>query len=117
MLKELEKWLREINESAADSLLEAFEEILTLHRLKVPATLRKSLHSTNAIENIFSQVRHCEKNIKRYGNSAMAQRWLAAICLDVEPRFNRIAGYRHIPQVAVQIETEQIENQADQVAA
>ena len=34
MLLEIEAWLRAKNESAADSLLEAFEELLTLHRLK-----------------------------------------------------------------------------------
>ena len=49
MLMDFEKWLRGLNESAADSLLEAIEEILTLHRLKVPALLRKTLHSTNPI--------------------------------------------------------------------
>src|SRR3989442_937642 len=74
----LEQWLRAINESAADSLLEAFEELLTLHRLKVPALLRKALHSTNIIESVFSRVRACEKNIKRYRSSNMAQRWLAS---------------------------------------
>ena len=56
MLLDLEKWLRNINESAADSLKEALEEILTLHRLKVPALLRKTLTSTNPIENMFSKV-------------------------------------------------------------
>jgi transposase-like protein len=35
MLLELEAWLRFKNESAAASLQEAFEELLTLHRLKV----------------------------------------------------------------------------------
>jgi transposase-like protein len=54
----LEAWLRTKNESAADSLLEAFEELLTLHRLKVPARLRKTLRSTNPIESMFSLVRH-----------------------------------------------------------
>ncbi len=44
-------------ESAADSLREAFEELLTLHRLKVPALLRQTLHSTNPIESMFSTVR------------------------------------------------------------
>jgi hypothetical protein len=34
--------------------------------LKVPALLRKTLHSTNPIESVFSRVRSCEKNIKRY---------------------------------------------------
>jgi hypothetical protein len=56
MLVDMEKWLRCINESAADSLLEAIEGILTLHRLKVPALLRKTLHSTNPIESMFSTV-------------------------------------------------------------
>ena len=61
----------------ADS--QALEEVLTLHRLKVPALLRKSLHSTNPIESMFSMVRSCERNIKRYRNSKMRQRWLAAV--------------------------------------
>lgn len=43
MLLSFEQWLRNINESAADSLKEALEEILTLHRLKVPEALRKTL--------------------------------------------------------------------------
>ena len=50
MLQEFERWLRDINESAADSLVESLEEVLMLHKLKVPALLRKSLHSTNPIE-------------------------------------------------------------------
>ena len=56
MLQEFERWLRDINESAANSLLEALEEVLMLHKLKVPVLLRKSLHSTNPIESMFSMV-------------------------------------------------------------
>ena len=52
-----------------------------LHKLKVPALLRQSLHSTNPIESMFSMVRSCERNIKRYRNSKMRQRWLAAVLL------------------------------------
>jgi putative transposase len=37
-----------------------------LHRLKVPALLRKILTSTNPIESMFSAVRDCEGNTKRY---------------------------------------------------
>lgn len=47
MLEELERWLRGINESAADSLMEAFDELLALHHLKVPAIPRKSPHRTS----------------------------------------------------------------------
>jgi transposase-like protein len=107
MLKELEQWLRNINESAADSLLEAFNELLTLHRLKVPALLRKSLHSTNAIESVFSRVRACEKNIKRYRDSRMAQRWLASVLLYAEQSFHKIKGHDQIKTVLTNIEAEQ----------
>jgi transposase-like protein len=98
-LKDLEKWLRGINDSAAESLKEAFDELLTLHRLKVPAALRKALHTTNAIESMFSIVRDAEGNIKRYRNSKMAQRWLAASMLHAEKAFRRLRGYDHIDNV------------------
>lgn len=104
MLLDFEKWLRSINESAADSLKEAMTEILTLHRLKIPALLRKTLTSTNPIENMFSTVRDCEMNIKRYRGSAMSQRWLAAVLLYCEKGFRRIKGYTDIPAVIESIE-------------
>lgn len=113
MLLDLERWLRNINESAADSLKEALEEILTLHRLKVPALLRKTLTSTNPIENMFSRVRDCEGNIKRYRGSAMSQRWLASILLHCEQGFRRIKGYTALAGLIASIEKEQ----GDQVSA
>jgi transposase-like protein len=109
MLREFEQWLRRINESAADSLLEAVEEILTLHRLEVPALLRKTLHSTNPIESMFSTVRDCEGNIKRYRGTGMAQRWLAAVCLHCEKGFRKVKGYRSIASVVKRIEALQAE--------
>jgi len=92
MLRDFERWLRGINESAADSLREAIEELLTLHRLKVPALLRKTLQSTNPIESLFATVRHTEGNIKRYRSSTMMQRWLASVLLYGEKGFRRIKG-------------------------
>ena len=47
-----------------NSLWKAFEELLPLHRLKMPALLRKILTPTNPIESMFSLVRHSERNIK-----------------------------------------------------
>lgn len=99
MLLDLEKWLRERNESAANSLLEALEEILTLHRLKVSGILRKTLHSTNPIESMFSVVRDGEANIKNYQGSRMMQRWLASVLLYAETRFRKIKGFRSIWKV------------------
>ena len=109
-------WLRGINESAADSLLEALEEVLTLHRLKVPALLRKSLHSTNPIESMFSMVRSCERNIKRYRNSKMRQRWLAAVLLHCERRFRRVKGYASIDIVVAAIDAIQRETEMPEAA-
>jgi len=106
LMRELEQWLRGINESAADSLLEALNELLTLHRLKVPALLRKTLHSTNPIESLFSRVRSCEKNIKRYRNSKMAQRWLASVLLYGEKSFRTVKGHEQIKAVLANIEVE-----------
>lgn len=104
-LEDFEKWLRGINESSADSLLEAGEELLTLHRLGVPHLLRLTLYSTNPIESIFSTVRHCEKNIKRYWGSKMSQRWLAAVALEAETNFRTARGFQSIPEVVARIKT------------
>lgn len=101
----MEKWLRSINESAADSLMEAIEEILTVHKLEVPRLLRKTLHSTNPIDSMFSIERDAEGNIKRYRNSRMMQRSLASVLLYSEKRFRRIKGFASIPEVIRNIET------------
>ncbi|MBI4681368.1 MAG: transposase [Nitrospirae bacterium] len=117
MLLDMEKWLRGINESAADSLMEAIGEILTIHRLKVPGLLRKTLHSTNPIESMFSTVRDVEGNIKRYRNSRMMQRWLASVLLYCEKGFKRVKGYALIPDVIRNIEAREKINVAIKIAA
>ena len=111
MLRELEAWLRTKNESAAASLVEAFEELLTLHRVQVPPLLRKTLLSTNPIESMFSLVRHSERNIKRTRGSRMLQRWLGTVLLACEGRFRSVKGYTEIAPVMARIEAEQAEPQ------
>jgi transposase-like protein len=96
-LAKLEKWLRPLNESAADSLLEALEELLTLHKLNMPGLVRKTLRSTNIIESLFSKVRYSEKNIRRWRSSNMRQRWLGTILLLCEKTFRLINGKNQIP--------------------
>jgi transposase-like protein len=110
MLQTFEKWLRNINESAADSLLEAMEELLTLHRLKVPKLLRTTLYTTNPIESMFSTVRDGEGNIKRY-RKGMKQRWLATVLLNCEKGFRKVRGFRQIKSVVEEIKRKQIDKQ------
>jgi transposase-like protein len=107
LLRELEVWLRTKNESAADSRLEAFEELLTWPRLKVPAWLRKTLMSTNPIESMFSLVRHSERKIKRARGSAMRQRWLGTVLRYGEQQCTRVNGFAGIAQVLATIQEEQ----------
>ncbi len=117
-LHELEDDLRQINESAANSLNEALPELLTLHRLEIPEELKKSLHTTNGIENLFSTVRHREKNVKNFNpkykgkekKSKMSRRWFAAVLLAAEKNFNKVRGFEKIREVRLKIESLQNEH-------
>jgi putative transposase len=99
----LHRWLRSINGSAAESLKEGVDELLLLHLLNVPFSLRRSLRSTNAIEGLFSRVRFYEKNIRRYRSSDMSQRWLGTAPLNCEKGFRKIKGYQRIRNVRASI--------------
>jgi len=54
---EIERFLTRKNAAALESFHEAGEELIALHCLNVPATLRVSLLRTNLIENSFRNVR------------------------------------------------------------
>ena len=83
-LAALRKWLLAISHSAANSLDEAGEELLTLHKLGITGELRKSLSSTNIIESLFSVVRDKIAKVKNWKSKKSAQtiRWIASAVLD-----------------------------------
>jgi transposase-like protein len=91
--------LMDLNPSAARSLEEGLEETLTVHKLRVPALLRKTLASTNVIESAFSVVEKVCRNVKRWHPGDQAERWVASGLLVAEQRFHRVQGYREIPQL------------------
>ena len=93
------KWLRQISPAAAASLEEGLEETLTVVRLGVPELLRKTLSTTNPIESAFSVAESVTRRVKRWRDGDMRQRWCVAGLLDAESRFNRIKGYKHLPQL------------------
>jgi putative transposase len=107
----LYKWLLGLNPSAARSLDEALEEILTMHRLDVPTDLRRVLSTTNGIENLFSVLRHREKNLKNYNpnykgkpvKKGLSQRWLATSLLNAENGFRTVKGFDDISAVVASI--------------
>jgi putative transposase len=98
-LQQVLRELMDLNPSAARSLEEGLEETLTVHRLKVPELLRKSLASTNVIESAFSRVETICRNVKRWRNGDQVERWVGSGLLVAQKRFRRVKGYREIPQV------------------
>ena len=96
-LGRLRKELELLNRSAVKSLDEGLEETLTLHRLGVFPILGRSLKTTNCLESIMSLIAQRTDRVDHWRNSDQKQRWVATALLDIEPRLNRIQGYRHLP--------------------
>jgi len=88
--------LDSINQSAAASLREGLDEILTLHRLGVYATLGRSFKTTNCLENINGQIERLCGKVSYWKTSNQRHRWLAAALLDIEPRLRTVCGYQHL---------------------
>src|SRR5450631_3260249 len=70
-LDRLHRELMDLNPSAARSLEEGMDETLTVHRLRVPDQLRRTLSCTNVIESAFSIVETVCRNVKRCGATAI----------------------------------------------
>lgn len=82
---------------AAASLREGLEETLTVHRLKVPGILRKTLSNTNAMESANSVAAAQARRTTNWKDGAMILRHFAAAFLQAEASFRRVSGYREIP--------------------
>ena len=98
-LNQLHRELMDLNPSAARSLGEGLEETLTVHRLRVPPQLRKTLACTNVIESAFSIVERVCRNVKRWHNGDQRERWVGSGLLVAEKQFRRVQGYKQIPNL------------------
>jgi len=98
--------LNHLNPSAARSLEEGLEETLTLHRLKVPVELWKTLRSTNVIESAFSIVRVVCRNVKRWRPGNQIERWVGSGLVVAEKQFRRIVGYHALPGLLAALESD-----------
>ena len=95
-LLDLKNELSANNEQAANSLEEGLEETLTLHRLEVAQPLRRSLRTTNIIENFNGLFAERIRRIDRWTNSDQRHRWTAmAIKMEV-PRLKGLAAAEHL---------------------
>jgi transposase-like protein len=101
--REFAKLRRELEKAgyrkAATSLLEGSSQLLTLHKLGITGTLRRSLCTTNSIESLFSAGRYYMRNVKRWRNEEQMDRWLAAGLLEAERNLRSVPGYTQIPKL------------------
>lgn len=99
VLRNTVRWLGQISESAAASLQEGMEETLTVVRLGLPDSLRRTFATTNPLESAFDGVRYRTGRVKRWrkGKGQMVLRWTAAAALETQKRFHRIKGHRLLP--------------------
>jgi putative transposase len=105
-LRALASELDRSHPGAAASLREGLSETLTLQRLGIRGSLRKTLASTNPCESMIECVRRTSRNVKHWQSGDMALRWTAAGMLEAERQFRRIIGYRDLAGLSLAVERE-----------
>ena len=117
-LDELKTLARELDHShpgAAASLREGMAETLTVTRLGISGSLKRTLSSTNPCESMLEIVRRTSRNVKRWQSGDMCLRWTAAGILEAERQFRRIIGYRDLAKLALAIERDLARHQHQEV--
>jgi putative transposase len=103
-LMQLASWLDSNGEEgAAASLREGLDETLTVLRLKLPSSLRRTFATTNAIENMNGSLRRIARNVKRWKDEKMIRRWVALGIAEAQKGFRRVKGYVHMPSLIAAI--------------
>ena len=117
--KRLEQIARQLEydyASAARSLREGIKEMFTLQRLKIPASLHKCLATTNLIESPHSGVRKRTRNVCRWRDADIAERWAASAWLLTEKHFRRIDGHQELWTLAAILGRESFAAKKEKVA-
>jgi transposase-like protein len=104
-LDQLHRELMDLNPSAARSLEEGMEDTLTVHKLRVPDQLRRTLCCTNVIESAFSIVETVCRNVKRWRDGDHIERWVGSGLLVAERQFRKVIGHRQIPLLLASMAT------------
>ena len=99
-LMQLASWLDSNGHGdAASSLREGLDETLTVTRLGLTGTLRRTFATTNPIENMNGSLRRVARNVKRWKDEAMIRRWVALGIAEAQKGFRRVRGYTHMPSL------------------
>ena len=99
VLERLATSLEREHPGAATSIREGLDETLTVQRLGLTGALRRTLRSTNVIENLNGSVEHYTRNVKRWRDGHMIQRRVASALVEAEKHFRRVRGCRDLPRL------------------
>ena len=95
-LQQLACWLEREHPSAAGSLREGLHEMFTINRLRLPASRRRCLGSTNVIDSTHSGVRQKTHWITHWQDGSMVLRWGAVAFVATEKNYRRIMGHHQL---------------------
>lgn len=98
-LLNIKRELQLVNQNAAASLEEGFEETLTLHKLGLFVKLGESFKTTNCIENVNRLLSTHTDRVDRWQNSNQRQRWVATAMLQIEPRLRMVKGHKFLKEL------------------
>ena len=105
-LIDLKRDLEKINLSAARSLEEGLEDILTLHRIGLNEDFSISFATTNCIENLNSQIGKYLNKVKFWKNSKERYRWTAAAMLEIEVKMRKVNNFKNLDKMQKAIKKE-----------
>jgi transposase-like protein len=97
LIRNLARRLEQAAPGVSASILEGLAEMLTVIRLGLPQSLRRSLACTNIIENMMGTIRRVCRNVKHWRNASMALRWTAAAMQEAAKGFRRLKAHKQLP--------------------
>jgi putative transposase len=72
LIRNLARRLEQLAPRVAAAILQGLDEMLTVVRLGLPLSLRRSLACTNTIENMMGTTRRVCRNVKQWRDASMA---------------------------------------------
>jgi putative transposase len=100
ILNKLARQLERKHPSAAASLREGLAETLTVLFFKLDDdALRRTLVTTNPIENLNSVIRRIHRNVKRWRDGTMVLRWVGVGLQEAAKGFRRLKGHAGMPKL------------------
>lgn len=103
-LTEVGEEIKKENIQAYNSLMEGFEETLTIKRIGLNKFSR-SFSTTNCIESLNSQVGKFIRKVKRWQTPDQRLRWTAMGLLEAEQRMKKVSQFEKLPEMVKILKT------------